>query len=100
MIDRKYSRASLISLSSGVLAAVSCVGASQAFAQSPAAPQSANAAADEITVTARIREEPLQDVPIQITVFTAENIVDAGLGPRKNSLISPLTSRWMIPLHI
>ena len=39
----------------------------------------AETALDEVVVTARRREESLQDVPDQITVFSAEDIVSAGI---------------------
>jgi iron complex outermembrane receptor protein len=45
-----------------------------------ASPQTASApvSIEEITVTARAREERLQDIPLAIAVFTAEDIEDAG----------------------
>jgi len=36
---------------------------------------------DEIVVTAQKRPERLQDVPIQVDVFTAQAVADAGAGP-------------------
>ncbi len=39
-----------------------------------------NIAIEEIVVTAQKREESLQEVPIQVTAFTAQNIVDAKIG--------------------
>jgi iron complex outermembrane recepter protein len=50
-----------------------------AFAQQSGNAPSANESADVITVTARIREEAVQDVPIQIKVFSAAEIIDAGI---------------------
>lgn len=77
MVYRNLSRTALLSLGSGVVGGLFCAVSPQAFAQSAI---NSEVVADEIRVTARIREEPLQDVPIQITVFTAEDILDAGIG--------------------
>jgi len=67
---------------SAQLAGAACVVgaiAAPAHAQQSGNEAETNKSADVITVTARIREEPLQNVPIQIKVFTASDIIDAGV---------------------
>jgi iron complex outermembrane recepter protein len=60
----------------GVLAA--CLGAT--LASDPAHAQSASdAAVDEIVVTARRYQEYLQDVPLSVTVFSDEQLREAGI---------------------
>lgn len=49
---------------------------SPALAQNP--PEKPKLSADEIVVTARKREESLQDVPLSITAFTAEKLTEVG----------------------
>ncbi len=44
----------------------------------PARPAAAAAGLEEITVTARRREESLQDVPIAVSAFSAERLLNAG----------------------
>ena len=56
---------------SGVLLAAGSLGAPAAFAQQPAAQQKP---LEEIIVTARYREERLQEIPIAITAINAEEI--------------------------
>ncbi|HEY3697435.1 MAG TPA: Plug domain-containing protein, partial [Phenylobacterium sp.] len=57
------------------------ISASQAFAQAPGEPAPATAAhssdLDEVVVTARRREERLQDVPVAVTALTATRLQDA-----------------------
>jgi iron complex outermembrane recepter protein len=53
--------------------------AAPAEAQQGREPAGANDSEDVITVTARIREEPLQNVPIQVKAFTAADIINAGV---------------------
>src|SRR5688572_27051466 len=47
-------------------------------AQEAAPPPDEAAPIDEVTVTARRREESLQDVPVALTALTAEQLEDAG----------------------
>jgi iron complex outermembrane recepter protein len=57
--------------------------------EAPSAGLSAAGGIEEITVTARRREESLQDVPIAITAFSAD-----ALALRGSSDISELPSRY------
>lgn len=52
--------------------------ASPAVRAAPAAP-AAEGALEEIVVTARLREETLQQVPVSVTAFSAKAIEDAGV---------------------
>jgi iron complex outermembrane recepter protein len=61
-----------------VTALVLC--ATGAYAQSPAPADDANVGGlEEVIVTARKREEKLQDVPLSVTAFTAEQIARDGI---------------------
>ncbi|GAA0468842.1 TonB-dependent receptor [Parasphingorhabdus litoris] len=67
-----------------VIAAISanlCAGAVQAQTAEPSESQgeSANNQLNTIVVTAQRREENLQDVPAQVSAFSADQIVDAGI---------------------
>ncbi len=53
-----------------------------ASAQSPS--ESATGALEEIVVTARKREESLQDTPISVTAFTAQGLADRGMVSTKD----------------
>src|SRR5580692_3988874 len=48
-------------------------------AQAPAAPAASGDDIEEIVVTARRREETFQNVPITVSVFTAQEIQSAGI---------------------
>ncbi|MCU0757657.1 MAG: TonB-dependent receptor [Steroidobacteraceae bacterium] len=62
------------------LAAAAALGASFHATESRAQENAgATASLEEVTVTARKREESLQDVPISITAFSAEAIADANI---------------------
>jgi len=79
MIQRKFrnnrKQAALLTSAACVVGAISA----PAHAQKSGNEAAANETADVITVTARIREEALQNVPIQIKVFTAADIINAGI---------------------
>jgi iron complex outermembrane receptor protein len=62
-------RTKLFGASFAVMATAASLGAAPAFAQ-----EEDSAALEEITVTAQRREERLQDVPIAVTAFTAEDL--------------------------
>lgn len=67
-----------------VIASLFAAGQTLAQQPAPAAPGGAPAKAEEdktekITVTARRREETLQDVPVSVTAFTADNLSKLGL---------------------
>lgn len=49
------------------------------YAQEPSAPESSSAGLEEIIVSARKRDERLQDVPISITALTSVDIEEAGI---------------------
>lgn len=70
-----------ISASVALVFAFALLGTRIGVAQTPAAQVASNAepAISEIIVTARKRAEPLQDVPIAVTVLTAEEIEDAAI---------------------
>lgn len=73
----RFAPALLSSSAFAVLAALAAI-PSGAFAQAsgPAAPQAAEEDADsgDIVVTARRREESLQDVPLAVTAFSSETL--------------------------
>ena len=62
-----------------LLAATSVITALSAAVPQAMAQQQAQFALEEITVTARKREESLMEVPLSITAVTAENIESAGV---------------------
>jgi iron complex outermembrane receptor protein len=62
------------------LAVAAFCGGSAALLSMPAMAQQGASEIEEVTVTARKREESLQEVPIAITAFTAETIEKAGIG--------------------
>ena len=68
----KASMVSCVSVCAGVVAGAAAPAMSQTSVASPAT-------LDEITVTARRREESLQEVPLSITAFTAADIQRAGI---------------------
>lgn len=72
-----FSRAQLacVMISGGILGAAT----PPAIAQTGGDASASSAPEDTIIVTARIREESLQDVPIQIKAFSAQAIQDAGI---------------------
>lgn len=61
------------------LAVIAAIGGSQAFAQANTAPQGGADALTEIVVTARKREEALQDVPLTVTAVGAVKIEELGI---------------------
>ncbi len=60
-------------------AAAALATVSPAQAAAPAQPQAKEAQVEEVVVTARRREENLKDVPIAVTVFSAEKMSQAGV---------------------
>ena len=68
----KASVVSCVSICAGVVAGAAAPAISQSTGAAPAT-------LDEITVTARRREESLQEVPLSITAFTATDIQRAGI---------------------
>ena len=70
MVKGKSPVALFVSLS------IAAVGGQSALAQSGGASNQAGPALEEIVVTARKREESLQDVPLAVTAITAQDIVN------------------------
>ena len=68
----KKSMVSCVSMCAGVLAGAAAPAMSQTSVAAPAA-------LDEITVTARRREESLQEVPLSISAFSTADIQRAGI---------------------
>jgi iron complex outermembrane receptor protein len=68
----KKSMVSCVSVCAGVVAGAAAPAMSQGSVASPGA-------LDEITVTARRREESLQEIPLAITAFTSADIQRAGI---------------------
>jgi len=67
----------------GVVAAI-LAGATPAVAQSPAAPlaETQASALEDVVVTARRREENLQDVPLSVTAYSAEALSERRIADR------------------
>ncbi len=72
------------------VAAAACAlgGASSALAQAPSSPDVESGGLDEVVVTARKREETLQEVPLSVTAFTAEQIERAGIKDIEDAIAS------------
>lgn len=58
---------------------LSAIGASLVAVAAPATAQQADALLEEIVVTARKREESLQDVPVSISVLNSDMLVESGI---------------------
>ena len=69
MIRRTAPSALLVSV-----AVATALGGHSAFAQSESAKADSGPALQEVVVTARKREESLQEVPLAVTAFSAEDI--------------------------
>lgn len=77
-MTRRYGRKDATRLGLAGLA-FSMLTAPSAFAQAPPPPATGAENSDEIIVTARKREERLQDVPLTISVISEDAIRDAGI---------------------
>ena len=77
---KKVPLAALLSMGAGALAGQA------GFAQSESA--SAGPALEEIVVTARKREESLQEVPVAITAFSSEQLTKRGIVEREDLALS------------
>ncbi len=76
---RKSSLWSKSLLSVAVVAAMSTAAPEQVFAQDNSAEKSGGFAIEEVTVTARKREESLQDAPLSVAAFTGEGLEQRGI---------------------
>ncbi len=76
-------------LGMAIVATILAGSAGGAYAQSDSDSPRASTAMEEITVTARKREETLQEAPVAISVLTGDNIRDAGIA-NMNDLTSRL----------
>ncbi len=73
------------------------MGRTPALAQAAPASPPAATQVGEVVVTARQRQETLQNVPAQVTAFTAQKIQDKGIEMPRDFIRRCPTSPWWRP---